>query len=173
MYTFKLLNSDQEITDFERLLFATFSNLNPNNWLCQNYQLIDNNRYRAPFNYKYQLLFGAFSNETMVAGTALNTNTSDTMQLEKVGFNVSRQTLLSSGNFYEILNLGSREKNLKLLHQLRQYTFSHLKQRHVDYLVTTSSNNTLPFYRRYGCTIMESKTTQTGEKKYLLRLNVN
>ncbi|MCI5114722.1 MAG: hypothetical protein D3920_10880 [Candidatus Electrothrix sp. AW2] len=165
----KRLNKEREFETYERLLYQVFSEKNPNNWLCKNYNKV-NARYRAPFSYCSQNIFAVYDDNEIVAGVSLNFDYKKIMQLEQVGFDLRKEELADLYNYCEILNLVSKSNSLKVLLMLKAFSFNEMVAQNIAFAFTTSSKKTLPFYLRYGCRILKEKNVQCGTK-YLLKID--
>lgn len=165
----KKIDSVQELCAFEEALFKAFNTKNPNNWLCNNYLLIDGCKYRSTIPYEDQIIYGIIDKNVVEAAIALNHNTSQNTQIEALGFQLDHE-ILNLYKWGEILNLFSNLNRFSQIMELIRKCKEIANDYRFDFILTTSSQNMLPMYKRFGCEIIEEQMIN-GEMKYLLLLN--
>jgi hypothetical protein len=162
IYIYCQLKSKQDINAHELLLYDAFVNRAKHGWIYHHYKHF-NNRMRAPFPYKDQLIYGIKDNNRLWASVAINLNTRNPMQLELMGF--TRDLIDTSYRFAEVLSLCATGEKvplnaLDIIKGFNAYLIEKFKEHTLQdiYGVTLKKKNR--FYRRMGFkTIDEIKKT--------------
>ena len=170
-----LLQSEAEIIEYEKALYREFTRKNPHNWLCRNYLLIENNRYKSPIPYSSQSVYGIYRESNLISAAAINFDTHRQMQFEAVGFSRDRSSI--DCNFCEVLTFFiCQEKHLnfnylKIIARLKEVILTDLKNKNISFGLANCTENLLPLYLRTGWTIASQKTLE-GTTKYLIEYKI-
>ena len=170
---YHILAGDREITEYERLLYKEFAKNNPDNYLCQHYLVLDNNRYRSPISYVSQSIYGVYEGTRLKSAIAINFNTQESMQFEDVGFNLKKD--LINCNYCEALNFfidhHKRHHSFEILRNLRIFMSNDLQNKNISFVLSTCSQNVIHLYERFGWTVVKKKIIN-HRIKYLIKLEI-
>ena len=172
---YRLLQSETEIAEYERALYREFTRKNPHNWLCRNYLLIENNRYRSPISYSTQSVYGIYQRGKLKSAVAINFDSSSQMQFEAVGFNFDRESV--DGNFCEILTFficqdeDSNANYFTIIACFKRFIMAELKNKNISFALANCTHNLLPLYLKTGWTIMSQRIIGSL-KKYLIKYEI-
>jgi hypothetical protein len=172
---YRLLQSKAEIADYERALYREFTKKNPHNWLCRNYLLIENNRYRSPISYSTQSVYGMYQREKLKSAVAINFDTNSQMQFEAVGFSFNKESV--DGDFCEVLTFficqddNFNANYFRLIACFKQFVVTDLRNKNISFGLANCTSNFLPLYLKTGWSITSTKTIE-GVDKYLIKYNI-
>ena len=169
----RLLKSEDEIAEYEKILYREFSRKNPDNWLCRNYLLVDGNRYRSPISYSTQSIYAVFEESRIISAIAINFDVNRKTQFEAIGFNLKKD--LIDCHYCEALNFFICQQKIhnsfEIWRRLRKVVVEDLKAKKILFMLSTCSSNVLPLYLRYGCSVVKKKILNK-EVKYLIKLEI-
>ena len=87
-YQFCILNDNNDIIEYEKLLFQYYGK-NLKNWITKNFEIIDG-RLRAPISYSDKLVFAVKKDNKIVSGMGAHINPNNQFFCEKIGFYIEK-----------------------------------------------------------------------------------
>jgi len=151
-------------------LYEAFVKKDPNGWLVNNYEIIDECRFKPNIDYRDLIVFGIKNNGKLVAGATMNMNINK-LQLKEMGFGIDLKKyneMCEGINFFIIENM---KDNLFLkIKQLFEFGYSYLKKK--KYFFITCSEKLIKFYKLLGFEFIESRNIN-NEIKCLMLLKIN
>jgi hypothetical protein len=162
------IKDEGALTEFEKLLYKSFSENSPNGWLIKNYKTIDNSRLLPTVPYEDVFIFVAKKDGQIVAGISGTLNMNNELQLEKMGFDVDKHTnpFCEGLNFYISDDLG--EGFLKVLGGFLDRIVTELKLRNIDCIYSTCSKKLRNMYMMFDFEILDSRDLD-GDEEFLIR----
>ncbi len=165
----RLLETDEEIITYEKLLFEMFSQKNPSNIIFDCFDTIDGCRLRSKIvPLSDQVYCVAEQNDVILAGMSGNVNCSGPLQLEYVGFSVDRNgpKFMEGLAFFAARDLGV--SIVPVFDTLISFIGARLKDLQVDRIYSTCSQSLLRMYEHFGFTSRDRLTLPNGEEKHLI-----
>ena len=168
-----MLETDEDIITYEKLLFEMFSKKNPANIIFDCFDTIEGCRLRSKIvPLSDQVYCVAEQNGVILAGMSGNLKCSGPLQLEYVGFSVDR----NGPKFVEGLTLfGAQDLGgsiFPVFDALISFIVAQLKALRVERIYSTCSKNLLTMYDLFGFTDLDRLTLPNGDEKHLIYYDI-
>ncbi len=167
VYTTLDITNEKDIVEYERAMFRAFQNTEiitlPEIWEYDRKA----KRLRTKIPYRNQIIYIARLFDAIVAGTAINYNMHEPLQLEMIGFSIDKSDehiceglgVFCLQVFHETIPIGI---------QLKDYAFAQIAQKGIKTMYGTCSPKKLPGYVQLKFEVIDERVFK-GEKKYLLK----
>ena len=153
-YEFCILTNDEDIIEYEKGLYDSYSQKDADGWIFNNYEMIDNCRLKPNIDYKDLVVYGYKDKNKLIAGAAINYNMAGTLQLEQMGFKIEK----TDKKFCEGLNLFATidmSENLMLtVGDFHDLIVKDIKNRGVEIVYGTCEDEIKGMYSIFGWDIM-------------------
>jgi len=173
-YDYYVINKEEELIEFEKGLYKTFSKISPDGWLMKNYQIIDNCRLRSYIPYDNLVIYKLLENNYVYGYVAVNVSYTDKTQFEKMGFKVAdedKDKRIADGlSMYEVENSKSKD-SFKALLKFTDLFIEDLKRRNFDLLYIVCAENLRAMYTILGYDEIDS-INLNNKKAFLFKLKI-
>ena len=166
-------NNEDELIEYEKELFDSFSKLDPDGWVMNNYQIINGNRLRSKtLTYEDIEVYLVKNYCKILIGSSVNYNVNKKLQLEIMGFYLDKKIK----NFCEGLIFFTTEqaKNhdfLKISTNLFEFIKKKLLKKNIKTVYGTCSRKLKAMYSLLGYEVID-KLVVNNEKKLLMKLEM-
>ena len=163
-----VLYNENDLLKFERLLYESFKN---DQWIMNNYHIIDNSRLIPPVCYDDVFIIIAKENNEIIAGTSGIINMKNRLQLEQMGFHIdkNKKKIAEGLNFY--ITKDSNKNFIKILNSFLDIIIKEIKKRNIEEMYTTCSKDLVKYYELFGFEISE-QIELDGYPEFLMKLNI-
>jgi len=155
-YEFCILTDDNDIIEYEKGLYQSYSQKDSDGWIFNNYKIIDNCRLQPNINYNDLVVYGYKDNDRLIAGSAINYNMNSKMQLEEMGFKIENK----EKKFCEGINLFATvdmtENLMLVVGDFHDMIVRDIKKRGVDFIYGTCEDKIKGMYSIFGWDILYS-----------------
>jgi len=170
------LIEEQDLIQNEKFLYDSFVKKMPDEWIIENYMIIDNCRLKPLFPYSDLKVFDIRVNNNTLINMILNMNKKN-LQLEKIGF--TRENIKNEKNFCEGITFCSKgvpadlgPDFILLFQKINELILNKLKEYHIEVVYGTCALFVKRFYERIGFKAIASINKGQKDEEFLLEMEI-
>jgi hypothetical protein len=173
-YEYCVLTTDDEIKEYEEGLYKAFILKNPDEWMKNNYLIIDNSRLRSKISYSSQEICAIKKDDRKIVCAASANFNKENLQFEQIGFKLPEK--YKQKKFCEGLNMYNSEpyssKTEKIMRDFFNFIYKKAIEKNLDYMFATCTEKLKIFYLIYGYEIIDELELY-GKKELFLKIDIN
>lgn len=177
-YVIELLDfsNEAEVLEYEKGLYQGYAVNAKNQWLIDNYEIIDNERMRPNISYDDMtiILIKDKSNGAICGAGSLNYNLNN-LQIEQIGLTLPDKDSLPKyceALNYFLLDTINGEYYLQLLIKAFNFTVNYLKKEGFKIFFSKCERKLLPMWDVMGMDVVGEPQIVAGDECFLLSLNI-
>ncbi|OHD14910.1 MAG: hypothetical protein A2086_02390 [Spirochaetes bacterium GWD1_27_9] len=170
-----ILQTEEELIEFEKGLYEEFVEKEPNSWIVKNYEHIDGCRLKSTIPYEYQKIYAVKKDGKIIMAAALNMNNKIRLKIEEMGFTLTEEQ--KNINFCEGLSLyivkDCKENPFDLDISLKKFYMEDLKKLGKTAIYGVCADKLLKLYLKFNFKILiKTFSEEENEYQYLLRYDI-